>query len=218
MQTVALIPLRGGSKGILRKNIININGKPLCYWALLAATSTKNIDGVYVSTDSKEIAETVQSLDLGVKIVERPLELATDEASTDAVTLHFASVVDFDNVVTIQATSPLLKASQLKEAVDKYLDGNYDSLISTYRLKQFLWNEDATPQNYDPLYRPRRQDFVGTIVENGSFYITSRQLLMNTKTRIGGRVAFYDMPEETKFEIDKPSDLKICEVILKSYI
>ena len=214
MHCVALIPLRGGSKGIQNKNIKTLYGRPLCAWTLQAAHEVSTIDEVYVSTDSDQIADVVLALDLGVKVLKRPDELATDKASTDSVALHFADNVSFDRLVTIQATSPLLTAEHLRQALAKFESQELDSLLSTNRLKQFLWNEDGSPMNYDPLNRPRRQDFNGAIVENGAFYISKRSIIESTSCRIGGRVGFFDMPDETKIEIDDPMDFQIAEMML----
>ena len=103
-RVVALIPLRGGSKSIPRKNIKIIAGKPLCAWVLEAAHDVAEIDDVYVSTDDYEIISVVHSLNLGTKIIKRPAEFATDEASTESVMNHFSECVDFDILITIQAT------------------------------------------------------------------------------------------------------------------
>lgn len=213
MSVVALVPLRGGSKGIPNKNIIDLCGKPLCYWSLKAAALAETIDSVYVSTDSEMIAEVVSELNLGVRVIRRPSDLATDVASTDDVALHFSSIVDFGDLITIQATSPMVESHNLDEAFRKYKQEDLDSLISIYRQKQFLWDEEGRP-NYDPMNRPRRQEFDGVKVENGSFYISKRKLLIKLKTRVGGRVGFYDMGVSNSFEIDEDLDLKVCEAVM----
>src|SRR3981189_330025 len=102
---VGLIPLRGGSQRIPNKNIKPIAGKPLAYWVCAAATKSRYIDQVYVSTENQHIAQIVRSFDLGVEIVERPLFLATHASSTDDVIRHFTNEVAFDVLATIQATS-----------------------------------------------------------------------------------------------------------------
>ena len=96
MNKVALIPLRGGSKSIPKKNIKLLAGKPLAAWTLEAGVRASHIDALYVSTDSYEIADVVEGLGLGVQVIMRPAEFATDEASTEAVMLHFMSEVQFD--------------------------------------------------------------------------------------------------------------------------
>lgn len=214
MKTVALIPLRGGSKSIPKKNIKPLAGKILSAWTLEAAAECPEINTVYVSTDSGEIADSVQSLDLDIKVIMRPDKYATDEASTESVMMHFMSQVDFDLLVTIQATSPLLTCSDLGNAIVQFRLQRLESMLSAVRTKRFFWNDDATPINYDPLHRPRRQDFSGTLMENGAFYITQRKILQDHQCRLGGRIGVYEMDEGTAVEIDEPEDWERVESLL----
>ena len=187
MSIVALIPLRGGSKSIPQKNIKLIAGKPLCAWCLEAAIGSRGLDSVYVSTDCKQIAEVVEGLGLGVKVIFRPAEFATDEASTESVMLHFMRQVNFGTLLTIQATSPLLETQDLDLALTQFQDEEYESMLSAVRTKRFFWSDDFKPINYDPTSRLRRQDFLGTLMENGAFYITKREILDLYNCRLGGK-------------------------------
>lgn len=214
MNIVSLIPLRGGSKSIPKKNIKLIAEKPLCAWALFAAAGAAQIDSVYVSTDSEEIAETVQGLGLGIQVIMRPAEYATDEASTESVMLHFMRHVDFDVMVTIQATSPLLTSHDLDQALVHFHEQQLDSMLSAVRTKRFFWRDDATPINYNPSHRPRRQDFQGTLMENGAFYITKHDILHRHQCRLGGKIGIYEMDESTAVEIDEPADWERVERLL----
>lgn len=211
---VSLTPLRGGSKSILNKNIKNLGGNPLAFWVLAAASDSEFLDSCYISTDSHEIAELVNNLNLGIHIIMRPAEYATDEASTELVMMHFKSQVDFDVLVTIQATSPLLTAHDLDAALEQFQDQELDSMLTAVRTKRFFWNDDFTPINYDPLERPRRQDFRGTLMENGAFYITKREILDRYQCRLGGRIGVYEMDESTAVEIDEPDDWERVERLL----
>ena len=214
MNNAALLPLRGGSKGIPKKNIKHLAGKPLSAWALEAAANCPAINTVYVSTDSKEIADVVQGLGLGVHVIMRPAEFATDESSSESVMLHFLSQVDFDRLVTIQATSPLLEAQDLEQALIQFHEQQLDSMLSAVRTKRFFWHDDGTAINYDPLHRPRRQEFRGTLMENGAFYITRREILERHQCRLGGKIGIYEMDESTAVEIDEPDDWERVEQLL----
>lgn len=214
MNNVALIALRGGSKSIPKKNIKPLAGKPLSAWTLEAAAGCAAIKTVYVSTDSEEIAALVQGLGLGIQVIMRPAEYATDEASTEAVMLHFMRQVDFEVLVTIQATSPLLTSSDLGLALAQFNEQQLDSMLSAVRTKRFFWHDDATPINYNPLSRPRRQDFPGTLMENGAFYITRHEILQRYQCRLGGKVGIYEMDESTAVEIDEPGDWERVERML----
>lgn len=214
-RTVALIPVRGGSKGIPRKNVRLFAGKPLVYWAVKAASDCEEIDQIFVATDDEEIRRIVDSFGLPrVQVVDRSPESSSDTASTEMVMLEVANRYLFETMVLIQATSPLIEEQHLTEGIRKYFQTGADSLLSVVRQKRFVWQETAdgaVPVNYNPASRPRRQDWDGMLVENGAFYVTSRERLLATGVRISGRTALYEMPESTYFEIDDPTDWVIAE-------
>ncbi len=210
-RVVALIPARGGSKGIPHKNIQPLGGRPLLHWTLEAACLSEAIHEVFVATDDARIAAVAE--DFGhpkVRVVTRSPETATDTASTESVLLEFACGWQFDHVVLIQATSPLLQARDLDGGLQSYFKNKADSLLSVVRQKRFLWEADgtglATPLNYLPANRPRRQDFDGFLVENGAFYVTGREALLTSGCRLSGKVMCHEMAEETYVELDEPSD------------
>lgn len=212
---IAFIPVRGGSKSIPLKNIRPFCGRPLVYWTAEAASDCARIDRVYVATDDARIADAVRGFALPrVEVIARGAETATDTASTESAMLEFARAHTFEHILLIQATSPLLTSTHLSEGIAAYERGGYDSLLSVVRQKRFLWQTKdgaATPLNYDPHHRPRRQEMDGYLVENGAFYLTSRARLLETRSRLSGRTGTYEMPEATYFEIDEPSDWAIME-------
>ena len=203
---VALVPLRGGSKRIPRKNIKVMAGKPLAYWACAAAKACQHISDIYVSTDDDEIARTVESFDLGVRVLARPKALAADDATTDDVILHFMSLVDFDVVATLQATCPLVTGKDLTSGIEQFLLDGDDSLLTGVRVRRFFWTIDGLPLNYDPLRRPFSQNFEGSIMENGAFYLTKREALQTYRNRLGGKIGIFEMAEESATDIDVPAD------------
>ncbi|MCC5808506.1 MAG: acylneuraminate cytidylyltransferase family protein, partial [Opitutales bacterium] len=220
MKTFALLPLRGGSKSIPRKNLKPLAGRPLFHWTALAACAAEGIDEVHIATDDAEIADSARALGHPkIRIFERSAATATDTASTESVMLEFAEQVDFNRLVLIQATSPLLRAEELDGGLAKLLEAGADSLLSVVRQKRFFWREGATgvavPVNYDPANRPRRQDFDGQFVENGAFYVSSRSGLLQSRCRLHGRIAVYEMPEETYVELDEPVDWAFVERLMR---
>lgn len=215
-KVIALVPLRGGSKSIPKKNIKLINGKPLCSWSLEAAYKSKIFDRIIVSTDSEEISRIVQSLGCDIEVIMRPPELATDTATTESVMLHIKNIIDFDIIVTIQATSPLVSSEDFINAYSKFEKENLDSLVTGVRTKRFFWTMDGIPLNYDPFNRPRRQSFDGIFMENGAFYITKRDILEKYNCRLGGKIGVYEMSEDTAIEIDEPSDWNVVENLLRN--
>lgn len=227
MSNVAFIPVRGGSKSIPLKNIKKICGQPLVYWTIKAACTCKYIDRVYVATDSDAIAQTVESMKRGVsaelfkkvEVIGRSPESASDTASTEFAMLEFAGQYDFENIVLIQATSPLLTGNDLDKGFEIYNEEGVDSVLSVVRQKRFHWAEGedgfAKPSNYDVFHRPRRQEFDGYLVENGAFYITCKKNLLKTKNRVSGNIKAVEMQEDSFFEIDEPSDWVIIEALMK---
>jgi N-acylneuraminate cytidylyltransferase len=116
-----------------------------------------------------------------------------------------------------------LKSKDLNKGLQKFNAEKFDSILSVVRQKRFLWSEIGSSQaaaaiNYNPLARPRRQDFSGFFVENGAFYITSKERLLASECRISGKIGLVEMPEETYFEIDEPSDWLIVEQLLKKSV
>lgn len=224
---VAFIPVRGGSKSIPLKNIKPISGRPLVYWTVKAACGCKYIDKVYVATDSEIIKRTVESfgtrndkeLFVKVEVIGRSAESASDTASTEFAMLEFAGKYDFDNIVLVQATSPLLQSSDLDRGFETFVENGVDSVLSVVQQKRFHWVNDengfAHPTNYDVFHRPRRQEFDGYLVENGAFYITSKSDLVKSQNRVSGNIKAVEMNEDTFFEIDEPSDWVIIEALMR---
>jgi len=223
----AFIPVRGGSKSIPLKNIKPICGRPLVYWTVKAACGCKYIDEVYVATDSDKIRETVESFKIGreeelfkkVVVIDRSEASASDTASTEYAMLEFAANYEFENIVLIQATSPLLTSIDLDMGFEAFHEDGTDSVLSVVRQKRFHWanNESgfAYSTNYNVFHRPRRQEFAGYMVENGAFYITSKADLLKSQNRVSGNIKAVEMNEDTFFEIDEPSDWIIIEALMK---
>jgi N-acylneuraminate cytidylyltransferase len=220
MKNIALIPMRGGSKSIPYKNIKIIAGKPLCYWAIRAALEASIFQKIYISTDDDNIERVVSDLfskEINtnlISIVRRKEDLAQDTTSTEAVIFDFIVKREFDTLTLIQVTSPLLTPKSLQQGHQKIIEG-FDSVVSATRLKRFFWNDDGTPINYDYNQRPRRQDFNGTLVENGAFYMSTNQALTRNQNRIGGNISIVEMAENSFLEIDEPNDWDQVEKILQ---
>lgn len=215
MKTVAFIPARGGSTSIKSKNIMPIGGKPLIYWTLQACELAPSIDKTYVSTDSEEIKTAVEKMNFSkIEVIERSEQSATNEASSEIALLEFCEKYDFEEVVFLQATSPLTTGEDIELAYNKFKAEGADSLISVVRRHQFLWDIQGNPLNYDPLKRPRRQDWDGYYIENGAFYISKRNKILESKCRISGKLSFWEMGQKTIYEVDKVEDWQIIEAFL----
>jgi len=223
---IAFIPVRGGSKSIPLKNIKPIGGRPLVCWTVEAACACKYIETIFVATDSEDIKRSIRdnmsffSYPDKIKLFDRDPATATDTASTESAMIDFAERVEFNDVILIQATSPLLEGDHLEQAIEAFEQNHYDSLLSVVRQKRFIWGKidgQFKSINYDYRNRPRRQEFDGYLVENGAFYITNRKRLLETQCRLSGKIGTFEMDEETYFEIDEPSDWTIVEHFLSNY-
>jgi N-acylneuraminate cytidylyltransferase len=219
---IAFIPVRGCSKSIPLKNIKLICNQPLVYWAASAAANATCIKQVVIATDSIEIGTTVENLQLPkVVIYDRQPENAADTSSTESVMLEFinrGNLKDKDYLFLIQATSPLLESKDIDLAYKKLINEKADSLLTVVRNKRFYWNESGQPINYDYQHRPRRQDFDGMFMENGALYINSVGNIKRNRNRLSGKIALYEMPEYTGFEIDEPDDWLIIEQLMKRHL
>ena len=216
MYNVAFIPVRAGSKSIKNKNITLVNNKPLIYWTVSVANAS-NLDKVFVSTDSDEIKSVVESFGLEkVEVIGRSKESSSDNATSETALIEFAQNYEFDNVVFMQATSPLTQTYDINGALEKFLNSDKKSLISAIKRHQFLWDTKGTPMNYDPNNRPRRQEWDGYYIENGAFYISSRKEILKTGCRITTPVDFWEMSVQNIFEIDEPTDIDIVEKLFPS--
>ncbi len=211
---VTIIPARGGSKGILRKNIILLNNKPLIAYSIEQSLQSKLVDETYVSTEDYEIKKI--SLKYGAQVIDRPAELAIDSASTESVILHAMKCLNnkFEFIVLLQPTSPIRYPTQIDDAIKLIIKEKGDSLLSVYKHKCFIWSENAKSINYDYKNRPLRQEKKLEFAENGSIYVTKKKLFLREKNRLGGKIVMYVMPKWMSFEIDDPFDLKLVEYLI----
>jgi len=216
MRWVAYMPLRGGSKSIPGKNIRPLAGIPLFAWSLQSAIDSDCFDEIWVGTDDTAIRAAVKARFADqVRLFERSAETCTDEASTESAMLEFAREVAFDVICLVQATSPMTLAADFALAREQFLTHNADSLLTATRTKRFFWTPTGEPLNYHPATRPRRQDFAGSLVENGAFYFTRREILEQERCRLGGTINVFEMPAESVLEIDEPEDWERAEALLE---
>ncbi len=219
MKIVSLIPARSGSKGIPMKNIVLLNGRPLISYVLQASLKSR-VNETWVSTDNADIKKVCLEEDIEVRVLDRPSKLSQNDSSTEDVMLHFANHIWFGVIVLIQPTSPMVTAEQIDEGLTIFECGEYDSLFSAVGMKDILiWEEmgfDVRPLNYDPRNRGRRQTRDDShFIETGGFYITSRDSLLETRCRMGGRIGVVEVPFWTSFQVDGPEDLENIERLIK---
>jgi len=214
MKIVSLILARGGSKGIPRKNLIPLNGKPLLYYSITNSLKAE-VNETWVSTEDSEMKKT--SLRYGAKVLDRPLEISTDTSKCEEALLHFAANVDFDILVFIQNTSPLVSPEEINNGVRKVKSGEFDSVFSAY-LEHWVprWSTDITPIGWNTSARPRRQQKPEVYVENGAFYITTRQNLLESGVRYSGKIGIVEMPFSRSFQIDTIDEARLIEKLMRA--
>jgi CMP-N,N'-diacetyllegionaminic acid synthase len=222
---VAIIPARGGSKGIPRKNLIDICGQPLLAWSILQAKRAKKIDSVWVTSDDDEILEIAQVY--GARPIRRPVEISGDAASSESAWLHAldhieAQGISIQLVIAMQATSPLREPSDLDGGIGTLLERGYDSLLSVTEVEDFFtWRVNelgyAESVNYDYHERKRRQLIEKRYLENGSFYVLYPEVLRTQNNRLGGRIGLFPMDRYKMFQIDRPEDVAFCASVMRGF-
>ena len=206
---ISIIPARKGSKGIPNKNLLNLSGKPLIYYAIQASKQSI-VEETWVSSDSDEILNF--SKKLGAKTIKRPKELSDDNASSESALIHFSENIEFDILVFIQCTSPLIKPQDINRGIEKMR--NFDSIVSVTETHQMFWN--AKGPLYDINNRERRQNSIKRYLETGSFFITTKKNLMKFQNRLSGKIGLVEIPKHRSIDIDTIDDLKIAELIINS--
>ena len=223
MTILCVIPARGGSKGIRRKNVRSIAGKPLLVWTIEQALNARTDLDVLVSTDDAEIADVARRAGADVPFL-RPAALALDETPTEPVIRHAIAARARqgrrpDAVMLLQATSPVRFPGTLDRAVEQFEAGGIDSLVGVVPQPPFLWLSGDVPfAAYDPAHRPRRQDLDEASYayrETGSLYLTRTEIYEQGGHRLGGKVGLFVMDEPEGIDVDTELDLLIAEQQLK---
>ena len=212
MKIVSVILARGGSKEIPSKNIINVKGKPLIYYTIKASQES-NVQETWVSTDCAKIKKVAQKFNANV--LDRPKAISQDFSKSEEALIHFSEKIEFDVLVFIQPTSPLLKSKDINKGIRLILDEGYNSVFSVYKQHWIpRWTLDIKPINWKTENRPMRQEVNEEYVENGAFYITTKTSLLKSQLRYSGKKNIVVMPLSRSFQIDTLEDLKLIQGLL----
>ncbi len=228
---LALIPARGGSKGLPGKNIKELRGKPLIGWSIDHAKNSKYVDRVIVSTDATDIAEVSKKFGADVPFM-RPSELATDTATSTDVILHCLSWIkdiekmEYDCLILLQPTSPLRNSKHIDEAIEKFFsDDRARSLVSVTKVKKSpFWmrtvNKDGFLDNFlkDDKTYSRRQDLPDVFVLNGAIYLIRPKDFASCKGFSTPFTSFYEMDDHSSIDIDDKYDFILAETIAEKIL
>lgn len=229
MRILGIIPARGGSKGVPKKNIKILGGKPLIQYTIDVAINSKYLSVISVSTDDDEIIEVVSKLGVSVPF-KRPKELALDNTPTLPVILHVLDYYkergqEFDAVCLLQATSPFRTIAFLDKAIENFIKNGTDSLISVLEVPHefnphwvFEVNEDenlviATGEKE---IISRRQELPKSYHRDGSIYITKTSVLIDQKSLFGKTISYIESSKENYVNIDTMGDWEIAEKLVKN--
>lgn len=218
-EVVAIIPARGGSVGIPRKNLQRVGGETLVARAIRSARAATSIHRVVVTTDDAEIADDARRA--GAFVVDRPAGLATSTASSESALMHAIGALDqrIGIVVMLQATSPFIDPRDLDAAVMRVSAGEADVVFAAVATPVFLWRPVGGPAagwegvNHDAAVRPRRQDLPPQVAETGAFYAMRAGGLLAAEHRFFGRVEPLLVDERFAVDIDTEVELEIARAL-----
>jgi CMP-N,N'-diacetyllegionaminic acid synthase len=226
-QVLAIVPARGRSKGVPRKNLRLLSGRPLIAYTIEAALASSYISYLIVSTEDGEIADVSRSLGADVPFI-RPLELALDHSAQLDVVLHALKRVEgstgmtYKIVLLLQPTTPLRTTADIDNAVEKLMVTDADSVVSFHQVEQghpyYMYTMDddrPRPLLEIPAHITRRQEFPAVFVRNGAIYATRRDVLIQQGTFYGQNMRAYFMPIERSINIDTEFDFAVAELLLE---
>jgi YrbI family 3-deoxy-D-manno-octulosonate 8-phosphate phosphatase len=213
LSVVAIIPARGGSKGVPGKNLRRVAGRSLVARAVEAARGADSIDRVVVSTDDAAIAAAAR--DAGAEVIIRPDSISGDTATSEAALLHALDhlLPAPEVAVFIQATSPFIDSNDLEAAVRRVRDGDEDVVFSAVETYAFLWKpteNGAVGVNHNAAVRPRRQDRDAHFQETGAFYVMRVDGFRAAGHRFFGRVGIAELDPARALEIDTERELELA--------
>tara|TARA_Y200000002_G_C22627627_1_gene641022 strand:+ start:597 stop:1286 length:690 start_codon:yes stop_codon:yes gene_type:complete len=224
MENVVIIPARGNSKGIKKKNLLNFCSKPLLYWSIIQAKKSKFRNHIYISSESDEIKKLCNKMK--VKFIKRPKKLCSDTSSSESALIHALKVIGgkVKNIIFLQATSPLRKPKDIDMAFNLFKKTKSDSLMSAHKAEDFfdVWklkNKKYIPMTIDYKNRKPRQLFKEKhFLANGSIFIFKKNILKKFSNRLGGKIMLYDMEEWQSFQLDNLKQKKNMEMLFKSFL
>lgn len=216
-EILAIIPARGGSKRIPKKNLKKLCGKPLIKYTIEAAEKS-NVTEIVVSTDDKEIIDIVKRF--GTKTIRRPKILATDWSKTIDAVLDVLRYEAADIVVCLQPTSPLRSAEDINNAIELFIKNKCESVISVCEIGQkHTWFLKIDRNYLTPVfghkYLEGKKNLPKMYIPNGAIYISTPNILKKYKSFYTNKILPYIMPIERSVDVDDPEDLLKAQLIIR---
>lgn len=220
---LAIIPARGGSKRLPRKNVLDLCGKPLIAWSIEAGLKSQYVDKIVVTSDDDEILEISEKF--GANIIKRPDELASDASTTfDAIKHSINNVEKYDYIVLLQPTSPLRNSKNIDEAIELLESKNADAVVSVCEMDHSpLWSntlpENGNMNNFlkDEILNKRSQDIEKYYRLNGAIYICKTDKLLEEKSfMLKHNIFAYVMNRMNSVDIDEDIDFKVAKTLICS--
>lgn len=227
LNTAIIIPARGNSKGIKKKNLINFCGKPLLYWTIQQAKKSRFRENIFVSSEDDKIL--LYAKKLGVNTIKRPIELSQDDSSSESAINHALENINFKikYIIFLQVTSPLRKINDIDRAFNVLKNSNSDSLFSCHKAEDYFDIWTYKKKKYIPLIidyknrKPRQLFKPIHVCQNGSIYLFKKEILSRYNNRLGKKINVFEMEEWQSFQLDNIKQLKIMELLfskkLKKY-
>lgn len=226
MTVLAITPARGGSKGVPRKNIKPMAGKPLLQYTVEAVQACPLVDRYIINTEDEEIRRVAESLGVGTQ--NRPEDFWHDNTFQEVDRLLMWAVSDLEKkgadihiVVLLYPTAPLRPIRAITECVDLVLNQGFDSGLTLCEDRSYIWERvnqgtAVEPVNYDPKKRgPNQLEGWNQWKENKAVYVMKKDLLMETGCRLGGQIGFVEMDRLESIDIDRPEDFRLAEMIME---
>ena len=226
IRVLGLIPARGGSKGVPRKNIKLLNGKPLIEWSAEALLKSKLIDTCICSTDDKEIAKIVENLGVDIPFI-RPKKLAEDDSLVVDVIIHALDFfnkknITFSHVMLVQPTNPTIKSSDIDNAVNLAKNNDYDTIISVHKysgIHPAVMYKKRDNEIFEPLLPNSselpRQKLEEIYARSGLFYLIKTEVLKENKSIYGEKIHAIEIDEKRAIPIDTDQDFCKAEKYLR---
>lgn len=220
---LGIIPARGGSKGVIRKNIRQVGGNPLIFWAIKGAKESELLSSWVVSTDDDEIKGVAQELQANVMV--RPENLASDKTPMIDVLQYICKTLEdskdfYDYICLLQPTAPMRTSKCIDEAISTIVKNNHDSLVSLYKVddchpsRMYKIEENSLKPIFKEPKGSLRQDLEDVFHRNGAIYICTRDLLMNEGKLLCNNPIPFIMTKSESINIDDEQDLVIANHLM----